>query len=145
VMKSGRPYRPDAHAAVWARRTLTLPQVRGPRSWLGAPLPVGQVALGVLAVSRDEPPFSDGDERLVANVADLAALALRSAGLYEDLTRAYGELGATQDHLVRTEKLRALGEMASGVAHVFNNLLAAILGRAQLALRMLSDPQLRQG
>src|SRR5262249_27777174 len=57
---------------------------------------------------------------------------------------AYGELGATQDHLVRTEKLRALGEMASGVAHDFNNLLAAILGRAQLVIRRITDPQLRQ-
>jgi len=34
--------------------------------------------------------------------------------------------------------------MASGVAHDFNNLLAAILGRAQLALRKVTDPQLRQ-
>jgi CheY-like chemotaxis protein/anti-sigma regulatory factor (Ser/Thr protein kinase) len=34
--------------------------------------------------------------------------------------------------------------MASGVAHDFNNLLAAILGRAQLLLRRLSDPTLRQ-
>ncbi|PYN93796.1 MAG: hypothetical protein DMD89_23545 [Candidatus Rokuibacteriota bacterium] len=144
VMETGRPFRTDDYAAVCARRNLTLPPVHGPRCWLGAPLTVGQVALGVLAVSRDEPPFSDGDERLVANVGDLAALALRSAGLYEDLTRAYGELGATQDHLVRTEKLRALGEMASGVAHDFNNLLAAILGRAQLALRKITDPQLRQ-
>jgi len=144
VMETGRPFRTDDYAAECARRNLTLPPVDGPRCWLGAPLTVGQVALGVLAVSRDEPPFSDGDERLVANVADLAALALRSAGLYEDLTRAYGELGATQDHLVRTEKLRALGEMASGVAHDFNNLLAAILGRAQLALRKVTDPQLRQ-
>ena len=144
VMETGRPFRTDDYAAECARRSLTLPPVEGPRCWLGAPLTVGQVVLGVLAVSRDDPPFADGDERLVANVADLAALALRSAGLYEDLTRAYGELGATQDHLVRTEKLRALGEMASGVAHDFNNLLAAILGRAQLALRRVTDPQLRQ-
>src|SRR5256885_1019212 len=143
-METGRPFRTDDYAAECARRNLTLPLVHGPRCWLGARLTVGQVALGVLAVSRDEPAFSDGDERLVANVADLAALALRSAGLYEDLTRAYGELGATQDHLVRTEKRRALGEMASGVAHDFNNLLAAILGRAQLALRKITDPQLRQ-
>ena len=41
------------------------------------------------------------------------------------------------------ERLRALGEMASGVAHDFNNVLAAILGRAQLLLQELSDPKLR--
>src|SRR2546422_1065004 len=70
--------------------------------------------------------------------------ALRSARLFEERTRAYGELAAAQDQLVRTEKLRALGEMASGVAHDFNNLLASILGRAQLVLQRVQNPQLRQ-
>ena len=74
------------------------------------------------------------------NIADLAALALRSARLFEERTRAYGELAAAQDQLVRTEKLRALGEMASGVAHDFNNVLAAILGRAQLLLKEVARP-----
>ena len=69
---------------------------------------------------------------------------LRSARLYEERTRALGELGAAQDQLVRTEKLRALGEMASGVAHDFNNLLASILGRAQLLLERVQDVKLRQ-
>jgi CheY-like chemotaxis protein/two-component sensor histidine kinase len=40
------------------------------------------------------------------------------------------------------EKLRALGEMASGVAHDFNNVLAVILGRVQLLQRKLQDPTL---
>ncbi len=34
--------------------------------------------------------------------------------------------------LMQAEKLRGLGEIAGGVAHDFNNVLAAILGRAQL-------------
>lgn len=38
----------------------------------------------------------------------------------------------------RAEKLRVLGEMASGVIHDINNMLGAILGRAQL-VRMKSD------
>jgi CheY-like chemotaxis protein len=38
------------------------------------------------------------------------------------------------------EKLSALGELASGVAHDFNNTLAGILGRAQLMLRT-NDPE----
>jgi len=88
--------------------------------------------------------FTEADERLLTNIADLAALSLRNARLFEERTRAYGELAAAQDQLVRTEKLRALGEMASGVAHDFNNLLASILGRAQLTLQRLQDPQLRK-
>jgi PAS domain S-box-containing protein len=45
-----------------------------------------------------------------------------------------------RERLSETEKLRALGELASGVAHDFNNLLGAILGRAQL-LRRQAMPQ----
>jgi signal transduction histidine kinase/CheY-like chemotaxis protein len=108
------------------------------------PLLAGQSVLGVLTLSRHEPGFTETEVRLASSIADLAALALRSAHLFEERSRAYGELAAAQDHLVRTEKLRALGEMASGVAHDFNNLLAAILGRTQLLLRRMEDPRLRQ-
>jgi PAS domain S-box-containing protein len=44
-----------------------------------------------------------------------------------------------REQLNETEKLRALGELASGVAHDFNNLLGAILGRAQLLRRQAFD------
>jgi PAS domain S-box-containing protein len=39
-----------------------------------------------------------------------------------------------REQLVKSEKLRALGEMAPGVAHNFNNALTAILGHAQLLM-----------
>jgi|SoiMethySBSTD1v2_1073268.scaffolds.fasta_scaffold18511_4 PAS domain S-box-containing protein len=45
-----------------------------------------------------------------------------------------------RERLGETEKLRALGELASGVAHDFNNLLGAILGRAQLLRRKSLEP-----
>jgi GAF domain-containing protein/ActR/RegA family two-component response regulator len=144
VAEARRPLRTDDYAAECARRGTTPPPGRQPTCWVGAPMIAAGEVLGVLTVSRDRRPFTESDEGLIANIADLAALALRSARLYEDRTRAYAELEAAQDQLVRTEKLRALGEMASGVAHDFNNLLAAILGRAQLLLRRLTDPTLRQ-
>jgi len=44
-----------------------------------------------------------------------------------------------QDKLLQSEKLKSLGELAGGVAHDFNNCLAAILGRTQL-LKMVIEP-----
>ena len=46
-----------------------------------------------------------------------------------------------RERLSETEKLRALGELASGVAHDFNNLLGAILGRSQILRRQGMDPK----
>ena len=114
------------------------------RRWLGVPMRAGDRPIGVLVLRGGARAFTEADERLLTNIAHLAALALRSARLFDERARAYGELTAAQDQLVRTEKLRALGEMASGVAHDFNNLLASILGRAQLVFQRTESPQLRQ-
>jgi signal transduction histidine kinase len=51
-----------------------------------------------------------------------------------------------QNQIVQVERLKALGEMASGVAHDFNNILAGILGKTQVMLAALErgnvpDPQ----
>ena len=50
-----------------------------------------------------------------------------------------------QDRLTRGEKLRALGELAAGVAHDFNNNLGIILGRTQLLQMRITDPELAAG
>jgi len=48
-----------------------------------------------------------------------------------------------EEQLLQAEKLRALAEMASGVAHDFNNALAAILGNTQLLLYTVQDKELK--
>lgn len=52
-------------------------------------------------------------------------------GIVRDIT----EQKQQQQRAAQADKLRALGQLASGVAHDFNNALAAILGRAQLIRR----------
>jgi GAF domain-containing protein/CheY-like chemotaxis protein len=145
VLRSGRPIRSSDYLAECRRHgvapvatAMDMPHV------LIVPMTAGDRAIGLLLLRSQDRAFTEADERLLVNIAQLVALMLRSARLYEERTRALGELGAAQDQLVRTEKLRALGEMASGVAHDFNNLLASILGRSQLLLERIQDVKLRQ-
>lgn len=59
-------------------------------------------------------------------------------GIARDITEQKEE----RERAARADKLRALGQLASGVAHDFNNSLAAILGRAQLLRRQVDDQAL---
>ncbi len=145
VLNSGRPIRSTDYLAECRRhRVAPVANAMDMPHVLIVPMTAGDRAIGLLLLRSADRAFTDADERLLVNIAQLVTLMLRSARLYEERTRALGELGAAQDQLVRTEKLRALGEMASGVAHDFNNLLASILGRAQLLLERTQDVKLRQ-
>jgi PAS domain S-box-containing protein len=50
------------------------------------------------------------------------------------LQKTLEELHATQQHVIQQERLRALGKMAGGVAHDFDNALIPILGYAELLI-----------
>jgi len=66
--------------------------------------------------------------------------------LTEGLQRAYEELRRTHQVLVQQERLRAIGQMASGIVHDVSNSLTTIIGHAELLLnRMpnLPDPARR--
>src|SRR3989441_8034600 len=145
VRKTGRAIRTDNYEAECTR--LGVEPIRTSAAlghWLGVPMVAGDRVLGVLALRGGGRPRPRPGRRAPAEPPPPPAPAPPGARALEERTRAYGELAAAQDQLVRTEKLRALGEMASGVAHDFNNLLASILGRAQLVLQRVQNPQLRQ-
>ncbi len=56
------------------------------------------------------------------------------------LSRIVSKRREEEGETAQNKKLQALGQMASGVAHDFNNMLTIILGRVQLLKSRLSDP-----
>ena len=74
----------------------------------------------------------------IESAARQAELAERHV---EELSRYITEQERIREQFAQMEKLSALGELASGVAHDFNNVLAGILGRAQLTLMRTQDPE----
>ncbi|HKJ69936.1 MAG TPA: ATP-binding protein [bacterium] len=59
------------------------------------------------------------------------------------LTRVISERRRREGETAQTRKLLALGQMASGLAHDFNNRLTVILGRVQLLKSRTTDPEVR--
>jgi signal transduction histidine kinase/ActR/RegA family two-component response regulator len=74
------------------------------------------------------------------NVETSAAQAAQAEDHVKELSHYITEQERIREQFSQMEKLSALGELASGVAHDFNNTLAGILGRAQL-LQRTSDPE----
>jgi len=109
------------------------------------PFSVNDKPAGVITLSRyGVDQFTPEDLEIVTIFAGHCSVAFANAGLYADLRKAFEELRSTQNQLVQSAKLNALGEMASGVAHDFNNMLAAILGRTQLLLTRVEDAEMRR-
>ncbi len=102
------------------------------------PLKIRDRIIGVLDVESSElRGFDDEDLKLLSSFASQVSIFIENAQLFSDLKRTLHELRQAQDQIIQTEKLKALGEMASGVAHDFNNVLAVILGNIQLLIHQL--------
>jgi two-component system, cell cycle sensor histidine kinase and response regulator CckA len=69
---------------------------------------------------------------------------LRSIGIVQDITelkQAEEEKMKLQDQLTVAQKMEAVGRLAGGVAHDFNNMLSVILGHAELVLEEVDPSQ----
>jgi signal transduction histidine kinase/CheY-like chemotaxis protein len=74
------------------------------------------------------------------NIEASVAQAEQAERHVAELSHYIAEQERIREQFSQIEKLSALGELASGVAHDFNNTLAGILGRAQLIQRT-NDPE----
>lgn len=100
----------------------------------------GQV-IGVLVVSDDQPErvFRTDDVRLLELLAPQVAVFIRNARLYQELQERMAAQKATEQQLVRSARLAAVGEMAAGVAHELNNPLTTVTGFVELVLEELPE------
>lgn len=91
-------------------------------SLLVQPVQVSDELLGIFAIAwtRDAHAFSMDDLKMADGIAKQAAVAI--------------ELHRTQRHIIEQERLNAVGKMASGLAHDFNNALVPISGYAEMLL-----------
>ena len=109
---------------------------RLPKVWLGVPLMIQAQVLGVMAVQSYSNPdqFTRTDVELLSFVSEQIALSI-------ERKRSENELKQARKRLVRSEKLEAIGTLASGIAHDFNNTLSITLGNINLAQMMASPDQ----
>jgi PAS domain S-box-containing protein len=137
TLEATRPVLLDAEADVAGADH----RARGIRSVAAAPLVVDGQPMGAVLVGFSQ-PVGRGEAALefLGPLSAHLALAIRNARVFSELEEAYRELKETKDRLVLQEKLGALGEMSAGVAHDFNNVLGAILGRTQLLKQFIMDP-----
>ena len=113
------------------------------------PISLTQGVPGLIALGyRKQPALGPDDVSQARQLANQVAVALSNA--YEtaerkkaeaslqdsnrQLKEALDELASMQKQIVQQERLRALGQMASGVAHDFNNALSPVLGFSSILL-----------
>jgi signal transduction histidine kinase/ActR/RegA family two-component response regulator len=92
-----------------------------------APLLVESTIFGVLIAARHEAnAFSSGDCEFIKQLSEHVALAAHQAQLHNALQQAYDDLHRSQHTVMQQERLRALGQMASGIAHDINNAISPV-------------------
>ncbi|HEY4837752.1 MAG TPA: ATP-binding protein, partial [Candidatus Acidoferrales bacterium] len=90
--------------------------------------PLGCLLLG----SRKGRDFSSVEMNLLISVSNQIAASIEKILLLDETRQAYDNLRHTQEQLLQSEKMAAVGQLISGVAHELNNPLTAILGYSQL-------------
>ncbi|HEV2704020.1 MAG TPA: ATP-binding protein, partial [Steroidobacteraceae bacterium] len=92
-----------------------------------APLIAEKSFFGVLIAARQEAAaFTSPDCEFLKQLSEHVALASRQAELNSALQMAYDDLRRSQQTTMQQERLRALGQIASGIAHDINNAISPV-------------------
>ena len=110
-------------------------------SAVATPLIAASEQFGVLLIARQKPnAFSSGECEFLRMLSTHVAVAVHQTRMHANLKNAYDELRQTQQAVMQQERLRALGQLASGLAHDINNALSPVMGYAELLLERTTDP-----
>lgn len=116
-------------------------QIGNTRSELDVPLLSGEDVIGVLnAESPNINAFSEDDEALLVAVASHAALAIKNAGLYQEIRE---ELEVTLSRQESAERMALIGDVAGNLVHRMNNDVGAIRVRANQIISLANNESIR--
>jgi DNA-binding response OmpR family regulator/signal transduction histidine kinase len=118
----------------------------GLRSMVIAPLLAQSTVFGVLVAARQQPHgFSSAECEFLRQLSEHVALAANQSQLHGNLQQAYDDLRQSQHTIMQQERLRALGQMASGVAHDINNAISPAALYTELLLEQEKNISERGG
>lgn len=110
-----------------------------PESVIRTPILEGDRVLGILSVQSYTPDlYAAEDVEVLEAVASCGASALVNIHHLAERRRTEEALRDKEEHLRQVLRLEAVGRLAGGVAHDFNNILTVISGHAELLLEELA-------